>query len=54
MNTSIFLDFQGQLTRQSLNGSGQVSKSFEIFTLFSLPVKMKKIRSKMKALVLTT
>ena len=47
----IFLDAQGQLTRQSLVESGPNLNSSEILWLSSLPASMKKIRSKMKALV---
>ena len=46
----IFQIAQGQLTPQSLVRSGQISNSFEILWMFSLPASMKKIRSKMKAL----
>ena len=46
----IFPDAQGQLTPQSLVRSGRISNSSEMFWMFSLPAKMKKIRSKMKAL----
>ena len=46
----IFQITQGQLTAQSLVRSGRISNSSEIFSLFSLPASMKKIRSKMKAL----
>ena len=46
----IFPDAQGQLTLQSMVGSGQISNSSKILWLTSLPAKMKKIRSKMKAL----
>ena len=46
----IFSDAQGQLTPQSLVESGPNSNLSEIVLLFSLPVSMKKIRSKMKAL----
>ena len=44
----IFQDAQGQLTLQSLAESGQNSNLSEILWLSSLPVSMKKIRSKMK------
>ena len=47
----IFPDAQGQLTAQSLVESGPNSNLSEILWLSSLPVSMKKIRSKMKALV---
>ena len=46
----IFPDPQGQVTLQSMVGSGQISNSSKTLWLFSLPAKMKKIRSKMKAL----
>ena len=46
----IFQDAQGQLTPQSLVESGPNSNLSEILWLSSLPVSMKKIRSKMKAL----
>ena len=46
----IFPDAQGQLTLQSMVGSGLISNSFETLWLSSLPVKIKKIRSKMKGL----
>ena len=46
----IFSDAQGHLTPQSLVRSGQISNSFEMVWLFSLPASMKKIRSKMKVL----
>ena len=46
----IFPDAQGQLTQQSLVESGPNSNLSEILWLSSLPVSMKKIRSKMKAL----
>ena len=46
----IFPDAQGQLTPQSLVRSGPNSNLSEILRLSSLPVSMKKIRSKMKAL----
>ena len=46
----IFQDAQGQQTPQSLVEFGQNSKLSEILWLSSLPVSMKKIRSKMKAL----
>ena len=47
----IFQDAQGQLTPQSLVESGPNLNSSEILWLSSLPASMKKIRSKMKALV---
>ena len=43
-------DAQGQLTLQSMVGSGLISNSFEALWLSSLPAKMKKIRSNLKAL----
>ena len=46
----IFPDAQGQLAPQSLVRSGQISNSFEMLWMSSLPASMKKIRSKMKAL----
>ena len=46
----IFPDAQGQLTHKSLVQSCRISKSFEILWLFSLPARIKKIQSKMKAL----
>ena len=46
----IFPDAQGQLTSQSLVGSGRISNSSEMLWMSSLPASMKKIRSKMKAL----
>ena len=46
----IFQDAQGQLTPQSLVKSGPNSNLSEILWLPSLPVSMKKIRSKIKAL----
>ena len=46
----IFPDAQGQLTPQSLVRSGRISNSSEMLWMSLLPVSMKKIRSKMKAL----
>ena len=46
----IFSDAQGQVTPQSLVRSGRISNSSEMLCMSSLPVSMKKIRSKMKAL----
>ena len=43
----IFPDAQGQLTLQSMVGSGRILNSSETLCLLSLPAKMKKIRSKM-------
>ena len=45
-----FQDAQGQLTPQSLVRSGRISNASEMLWLSLLPAKMKKIRSKMKAL----
>ena len=46
----IFPDAHGQLTLQSMVGSGRISNSSETLWLSSLPARMKKIQSKMKAL----
>ena len=46
----IFPDVQGQLTRQSLIRFGRISKLFEMSWFSSLPARIEKIRSKMKAL----
>ena len=46
----IFPDAQGQLNPQSMVGSGLISNSSATVWLSLLPAKMKKIRSKMKAL----
>ena len=46
----IFSDGQGQLTPQSMVGSGRISNSSETLWLSLLPAKMKKVQSKMKAL----
>ena len=46
----IFPDAQGQLTLQSMVGSGKISNSSKTLLLSLSPAKMKKIRSKMKAL----
>ena len=46
----IFPDAQGQLTLQSLVRCGRILNSSEMLWMSSLPVSMKKIRSKMKAL----
>ena len=46
----IFSDAQGQLTPQSLVGSGGHENSSGILWLSSLPASMKKISSKMKTL----
>ena len=45
-----FSNAQGQLTSQSVVGSGRILISFEIIWLSYLPARMKKTRSKMKAL----
>ena len=50
MSMGIFQDAQGQLTPQSLVESGPNSNLSEILWLSLLPVSMKKIQSKMKAL----
>ena len=42
-------DAQGHLTPQSVVGAGRILKSSKILWLFLLPVRMKKILSKMKA-----
>ena len=47
----IFPDAQGQLTPQSLVRSGRILNSSEMLWLSFLPAKLKKIRSKIKALV---
>ena len=47
---AIFPDAQGQLTLQSLVRSSRISNSSEMLWMFSLPVSIKMIRSKMKAL----
>ena len=46
----IFPDAQGQLTPHSLVRSGRNLNSSEMVWSFSLPARMKKTRSKMKAL----
>ena len=46
----IFSNAQGQLTPQSMVESDRNSNSAEILWLFSLPERLKKILSKMKAL----
>ena len=46
----IFLDAQGQLTLQSMVRSSRISNSFEMLWLSLLPLRIKKIQSKMKAL----
>ena len=50
----IFPDAQGQLTRQSLVRSGRILNSSEKVWMSSLPASMKKIQSKIEALVFTT
>ena len=45
-----FPDAQGQLSPQSMVGSGRISNSCETLWLSSLPCRMKKIQSKIKAL----
>ena len=50
-SVGIFPAAQGQLTLQSMVGSGQISNSSKTLWLSSRPAKMKKNRSKMKALV---
>ena len=49
-SSGIFPDAQVQVTLQSMVRSGQISNSSKTLKLSSLPAKMKKIRSKMKAL----
>ena len=46
----IFPDTQGQLIPQSLIRAVPISNSFEMLWMSLLPARMKKIRSKMKAL----
>ena len=46
----IFPDAQGQLTPQSLVRSGRILNTFEMLSMFLIPARIKKIRSKMKAL----
>ena len=46
----IFPDAQGLVTPQSMIGSYRISNSYETLWFSSLPARMKKIRSKMKAL----
>ena len=46
----IFPDAQGQVTLQSIVGSGQISNSSKTLWLSSLPANIKTIRSKMKTL----
>ena len=45
-----FSDTQGQLTQQSVVKSSRNSNSYKLLWLSSLPARMKKIQSKMKAL----
>ena len=53
--SGLFPDAQGQVTSQSVIGSGRISKSHETLCLSSLPaIKMKEIRSKRKALEYTS
>ena len=47
----IFPDAQGKLTPLSLVQSDRILNSSEMLWMFSLPASMKKIRSKMKALL---
>ena len=46
----IFPETQGQLTQQSSVRSDRISNSFEMLWMSLLPARIKKIRSKMKAL----
>ena len=46
----IFPDAQGQQTLQSLFQSGRILNLFEMLWMFLLPARIKKIRSKVKAL----
>ena len=48
-STGIFPDAQGQVTPQSVVGSGRHSNSSETLLLLLLPAKIKKIQLKMKA-----
>ena len=43
-------DYKGQLTHKSLLGSCLISNPFKTLWLFSLPARIKKIKSKMKGL----
>ena len=45
----IFPDAQGQLTLQSMVGSGQISNSSKTLWLSSLPAKMKKVQPKLNS-----
>ena len=45
-----FSDAQGQITLQSMVGSGLISNLSETLCMFSFPAKMKKTRSKMKVI----
>ena len=47
---AIFSDAQGQLSPQSMVGSGRISNLYETLWLSVLHAKMKKIQSKIKAL----
>ena len=49
-SVGIFPDGEGQVTPQSMIRSDQASNSFETLWLCSLPARMKKIQSKVKAL----
>ena len=56
VQTSLYVDFsgaQGQLTPQSVVDCRRNSNSYKLW-LSLLPARMKKIKSKLKALVLTT
>ena len=44
--TPFFLDAQGEVTLLSMVGSGWISNSFKLLCMSSLPVSMKRIRSK--------
>ena len=46
----VFSNAQGQLTPQSVVESCQISNSFDILWLSSIPARMKKIQSKKKTL----
>ena len=48
--SSIFADVQGQITPESVVGSGRNSNSSKLLCMFSLPARMKMIQSKMKGL----
>ena len=52
MATTLYIDFsdaQGQLTPQPVVESGRNSDSSELLCISSLPARMKKIQSKMRA-----